>query len=764
VALAIKNKGAGGLEHCRQPLLDRHLVLLTVGSIETIPRPHSRASTAKRPNLSVWICMLMLLSVWTGQSQQSAAITQQTDRHWSGLNPFHAPSRTTDYYGSGDINLDGSLTSEDLGLVSEMIAGARPANVRADVDGNGVIDSADLALLEAALHGGILPGWWNRLSTPDERASWIRRVMAIDFNQMVNNREADSDWGCANFATRCFLRFTPQVLDPANSLYESYGIAQNTFNLPAYVAVVTAPGFGHSLNAILIGDDPAAFTNWFFLDPETGVQALPGAWDLPWGAQVQIQRPDPVNAPYHSSVSLVNFQLSQPVVLTLAIDANLLPQRPVPDPTPIHNNPNIWQPVILPEGSGMVLFNKNRDDLLRSTELHLLTNLSGDPNTAPALLPTGGFHRLLGTAPASLGNYHLLWLGRTNRQQQLYYGKLEAKTGLIREQRVVATNILQGRLLGISTNEVFIFYPTEAGLTCVQRKGDQWGQPETVLQWTTPSLKISSPSFAVTTTSNQEPRVLWSDETTQDGAFQTTIFESQRDNGWQPPQTVGVVDGFIPTLEVARDSKGTTHLVYANTWYPAFECYSDTLPAELWQVVRGTIIYRRRDQSAWGKPQTVSTNSFWPTITISRSDEIFLGWEADQAGRVVPVWTDYSVASTPQAVATGGTPYHPAITEVGTGALILSWSEVSQWGSTANYQAIRDPETISIGIAAGPAGVQINWRSRSGGTFQVEYAGATEPASWQPLGATITTVTNCGSLLLPMEAANPVRFYRVKKL
>ena len=95
---------------------------------------------------------------------------------------------------------------------------------------------------------------------------------------------------------------------------------------------------------------------------------------------------------------------------------------------------------------------------------------------------------------------------------------------------------------------------------------------------------------------------------------------------------------------------------------------------------------------------------------------------------------------------------------------MLSWSEVSQWGSTANYAVIRDPETISMGIAAGPAGVQISWRSQTGGTFQVEYVAATGPASWQPLGTPITTLTNYGSLLVPLEAANPVRIYRVKKL
>jgi len=710
------------------------------------------------------MCLLTVLPVLTGRGQQGLSTVPQTDRHWNGLNPFEAPSQTTDYYGSGDIDLDGNITPKDLDLVREMIAGTRPPNVRADVDGNGVIDSADLALLEAALKGGTLPGWWNSLAGPGARTDWLRRVVAIDFNQLIQNQEADSDWGCDDFATRCLLRFTPQLLDPSNPLYERYGVAQNTFNLPVYVATVTAPGFGHTLNASLIGDDPTVFTNWFFLEPETGAQAQPGDWDLPWGAEAHIQQPEGLNAPYQSVVSLVSFQLAQLKVLTLTNDPDLLLKRPVPGSEPVHNNPNIWHPVLLPEGNGMVLFNKDRDDLLRSMNVHLSASPGGDPNGALALLPPGGFNRLVATAQASPGRYHLLWVCHTNRQPQLMYGQLATQTGLLSDTWVVATNVLEACLLSINTNEAFVFYPTEDGLTCVHKQGTQWEPAETVLQWTTLPFKTGTPCFAVTRDPNGKARVIWADETTQDGPYQTTIFEARRDQGWQTPQTVGVVDGFISTLGVAQDSTGTIHLVYANTWYPAFDCYSECMPEELWQVVRGTIRYRKGGQTGWSQPQTVATNSFWPVITVTKSDEVILAWETDQGDGVVPVWTDYTTGSTPQAFTTEGTPYYPAITETATGSRFVARSEVSQWGATFNYRMVRQPETITLSIATDPGGLRFSWRSRTGGTFQVEYASAMGGALWQPLGPRIVTESNYGSMIVPVDSTCRFRCYRVTKL
>ncbi len=728
----------------------------------TLARPGPAAS---RRALALPLGLLAALLLTAAHGQQVAAPLPPTDRHWDGLNPFYAPSLTTDYYGSGDIDLDGAITSQDVQMLQEIIDGTRPPNIRADLDGNGVIDAADLALLQAALAGGSLPAWWNRLNSPATRAAWFQSVATLDFNQLTANSEADTDWVCADYATRCFLRFAPQVLDPANPLYTPFGIAQDTFNLPAYIANVTATDFGHALNAILVGDDPTQFTNWFFLEPQTGTAAQPGDWNLPWNAQVAIQLPPQLNAPYYAASNLVDFLLTQPAPVTLDYAPDLVLARPSPTAAPVHNNPNTWQAVVLPEGAGMFLFDKSRDDLLRSTDLHLLASLDADPNTAQPLLRTGGFNLLVDVARASVANYHLLWVGHTNRQEELFYGELNTAAGQISDAWVVATNITQGRLLSLGTNEAFVFFPTDTGLTCLHQLDGQWGAPETVLQWTTLPLKLGSPCFAVTLAPNGQPSVIWSDETTPAGApYQTTLFQAQRNGGWQSPQTVAVLDGFVTSLAAARDTAGTLHLVYANTWFPVFDCDPGPSSDPLWQVVRGDIIYSRCDATGSTVVQTAATNGFWPAVAVSQDGDVFLAWETDLDGQVAPVWTDQTTGTAPQAFATLGTPCYPAITQVDTGAILLSWSEASQWGYTANYGAIRPAEQIRVGIAPASVGVQINWQAASGGTFQVEATDSPAQTSWQPVGATVVTSTNCGSFYLPVDPAKPACFFRLKRL
>jgi hypothetical protein len=353
----------------------------------------------------------------------------------------------------------------------------------------------------------------------------------------------------------------------------------------------------------------------------------------------------------------------------------------------------------------------------------------------------------------------------TNRQEELLYGELETGTGLVSGAWVVATNIGQGRILSLSTNEAFVFYPTEAGLTSVHELGGQWDAPETVLGWTTLPLKIGFPCFAVTLATNGQPCVIWSDETAAGGsAFQTTIFQAQRSGGWQAPQTVAVLEGFVTTLGVARDGAGTIHLVYANPWFPVFECESAASTNQLWQVVRGPIVYQQCGAGGWSEAQTVATNGFWPAIAAAGSGEVFVAWETDLNGQVAPVWTDQTTGSAPQAFATGGTPYYPAITQVDAGAVLLSWSEASQWGYTANYGTIRAAEQIRVGIAPASAGVQIQWQAGSGGTFQVEANESPGRASWQPVGASFVTSTNCGTVYLPVDPTKPICLYRIKRL
>ena len=59
-------------------------------------------------------------------------------RVWDGNNPFHQPAATTDYYGSGDVDADGSLTEADVSLAQVMSNGIIEPSPRADADGNGV--------------------------------------------------------------------------------------------------------------------------------------------------------------------------------------------------------------------------------------------------------------------------------------------------------------------------------------------------------------------------------------------------------------------------------------------------------------------------------------------------------------------------------------------------------------------------------------------------------------------------------------------------
>ena len=50
-------------------------------------------------------------------------------RLWNGNNPFHQPAATTHYYGSGDVDNDGTLASLDVSWAQEMADGLRPASL-----------------------------------------------------------------------------------------------------------------------------------------------------------------------------------------------------------------------------------------------------------------------------------------------------------------------------------------------------------------------------------------------------------------------------------------------------------------------------------------------------------------------------------------------------------------------------------------------------------------------------------------------------------
>ncbi len=65
---------------------------------------------------------------------------------WDGYNQYHKPMATTYYYGSGDVNLDGKVDSQDVTMFNDILAGKVSKNIMADVNGDGDVLASDYSL------------------------------------------------------------------------------------------------------------------------------------------------------------------------------------------------------------------------------------------------------------------------------------------------------------------------------------------------------------------------------------------------------------------------------------------------------------------------------------------------------------------------------------------------------------------------------------------------------------------------------------------
>ena len=120
----------------------------------------------------------------------------------------------------------------------------------ADVDGNGMVNSIDVSLINGAIHGENLPGWWNHLTTTDQRNAWVNKVLTID----QTNKHPYRYWfQCGSFAEQLYIHGAFKRTDLFSTYY---GEGQTIFNIPLYRVDVAGETYGHGINAILVGDDP----------------------------------------------------------------------------------------------------------------------------------------------------------------------------------------------------------------------------------------------------------------------------------------------------------------------------------------------------------------------------------------------------------------------------------------------------------------------------------------------------------------------------
>ncbi|MBN2442850.1 MAG: dockerin type I repeat-containing protein [Spirochaetales bacterium] len=363
-------------------------------------------------------------------------------RFWNGLNPYHQPSRTTNYYGSGDVNCDGVIDDADVSLLFLIVGQYEPGNVRADVDGNGIIDWNDITALFAALSGRSLSGWWNEPMTRQQRIDWVMKMIAIDTTKELNSY-IGSSFECKDYARQMFINFAMERIDFGHYLMNRYNHGQTLFNIPMYQVSVgsdSAPPIGtnHAINAVFVGgeendpgkDNPLVFENWLFIEPQEDSIVSPGDWNMNPDNPVIIFFQD---YQMRDHATIVEFSCVNGQWIANYHDRDLMTTRPTAPTVIPDNSSDFWNPQLLKLGNGKVLYHTMNDDMDRNTAIHMSDLPFTDTVGGTALVDSSVcyMNRILDAMMGPDGHYHVLFTGKFLAPDDMYrvglfHGTLDA--------------------------------------------------------------------------------------------------------------------------------------------------------------------------------------------------------------------------------------------------------------------------------------------------------------------------------------------------
>jgi len=605
-------------------------------------------------------------------------------RFWYGSNPFHQPAATTDYYGSGDVDGNGSVTQTDVSLAQEMADGLAAPSPRADVDGNGVVNSDDVSLICDALSGHVLPGWWDKLPGRTERNSWVTKVMELD----QTDKHPYANWfRCGNFSMQTYIYAASYRRDLYHSRYDG---GATMFNVPMYIVDVWfPPGYsscaGHSINGILVGDDPLNFDDWRFIEPQSDCDRHPGELGMPYGSDVEVEiaynnyyyeGPPPEDLP---PTQKLQFFVDESGWTLQEYSADLVLTRPIPDAETPDNHPDLWNPRIVPAGSGMILFERSREDMSRTTDIHLADLPFVDPPAGLALTLSSQYSRLLDVLQGPDGTTHILWKGKPEYSPGVFYGQLDSATGTITDMARLSTEApraLMGRLLTRPGGETHVFWLDGFGIHWTRCTGSDWQVEQNLTPdmpgflWSYPWWEDHDPMryfFDVAVSGDDSIVLVWADSTgnTADHSVRQLTYNGE----WAAPVIVEPVSAppDVYGVELCTDSTGTLHLVYCLT--------------QRWEDDgRGDLLHRTYDGSSWSLPQTVDDtgDAGYPRMAAQAGGGVYLVWEREIGHHIVPVWNEYVNGAwhTPQVlgVRAGADACHPTVDLLPDGTPVFAWS------------------------------------------------------------------------------------------
>jgi hypothetical protein len=627
---------------------------------------------------------------------------------WDGNDPFHQPFATTNYYGSGDVNNDGTVNSSDAAIAQQIVNGTEAFTMRADVNGDGSVTPADVTLINGAVTSGqVLPAWWDKLTTRQARNNWVDKMLALD---SINSHVYNYYYQCVNYAAQLYLHATGCRLPLRTSIYDG---GQTIFNMPMYFLNIVGT---HSANAILVGDNPLVFSDWRIIEPQNDQPIKPGDALMQYGSELYF---DSLPCIYLGSgvatETLVEFNISN----TGAV--NLVSQRPgivLSRTAPINITPNnsidCAMPRIIDNGNGYLLFEKLRDDVSASTDIHMSQLPFSSTAHASPLVKNIYYSRLLDTCKDSNGTIHILWSQQTggtinpDTNVSIMYGTLDASGKTINNKSTIAAytwTTFTGRILVTGSGEINAFWidrsaDSKGDLFWSKKNGAVWSSPVDLapdLAYIENSDHDSAFPYSLTSFSNYifdvivtaSNRILlcWYDVSDIDGVC-TLIDRRYNGSSWSAENKILQIasEPAIRGLDMAADSNGNmAHLVY----WTGYRSYSAT--------GRGRLLYRNFNNLGWSSETVIedSENNSCPSLAAGNNGKIFMVWSYLLNGNSIPAWSTCDSGSWGNVellpVSSGHGSSYPTVACIsGTNKLAFAWC--------ASSSSVNTIETIEVPI------------------------------------------------------------------
>ena len=604
-------------------------------------------------------------------------------RAWDGNNPFVQPASTTIYWGSGDVDGDGVVTSADAGLAQQMVDNTLAPLPAADVDGNGMVDAADVTMINDAVAGATLPGWWNKLSTRAQRNAWVDKVMALE----PTKDYADPVWWfvCVQFSLQTQIH---QAFYSNDFYRDVFSGGPTWFNIPLYSVSLS---YGHAINGILVGDDPLNINDWRFIEPRDGHDVPINGAEMPSESTVDIFVPDQIQvgaASYMGGHAAVSFAMGDNGVPSDTTHSpNLVLTRPAQPPAMAPDNRlDLWNPRIVPEGNGMLLFGQQRADMTLADDIHVTDLPYADPPSAKPLVLDTQYARLLDFAKGPDGAIHLLWMGGAGYLPGLFHGILDTGTRTLSNVSRITTGMREihsGKLIVTPAGDVHAFWGARASnFSAAYTSGVYWSMWNGA-SWNAEQNVGPSGYFSDVAGAWHEPdasRYFFDIVTEQSGGFllvwaafdenmNVTLRDSRYNGSWSAARDIEAT-GIGGGVALAREAGGTVHLVY----------WRDGLHANYTSL--GNLLHRTYDGSAWSSPDTVDSggNASTPRM-VATAGGLYLVWQRGTFTQRVPVWKRWAnsawEADHVLAVRAGADAYYPSMERLADGRLAIAWNSRS---------------------------------------------------------------------------------------